>query len=77
MLLPSIDARNRPQATIFCDKGSFRNAPGDKAYLAVSMDRFAARPAPIQVSFVGYAGTMGAPYYDHIVTDATAAPTTE
>ena len=38
---------------------------------------FAARPAPLQVNFVGYAGTMGAPYYDYIVTDETTTPASE
>jgi len=38
---------------------------------------FAARPAPIQINFVGYAGTLGAAYYDYIVTDATTTPESE
>ncbi|HEY1459296.1 MAG TPA: tetratricopeptide repeat protein [Casimicrobiaceae bacterium] len=35
---------------------------------------FAARPAPIQVNYVGYAGTMGAAYFDYIISDAFATP---
>lgn len=35
---------------------------------------FAARPAPIQTNYVGYAGTMGAAYFDYIVSDAFATP---
>jgi predicted O-linked N-acetylglucosamine transferase (SPINDLY family) len=29
----------------------------------------ARRPAPIQVNFLGYPGTMGAPYYDYLIAD--------
>jgi predicted O-linked N-acetylglucosamine transferase (SPINDLY family) len=32
---------------------------------------FACRPAPIQVNFLGYPGTMGAPYIDYVVGDGT------
>jgi len=32
-------------------------------------DVFASRPAPVQVNFLGYAGTLGARYYDYIITD--------
>jgi protein O-GlcNAc transferase len=35
---------------------------------------FARRPAPIQVNYLGYAGTMGADFYDYIVADATVIP---
>jgi protein O-GlcNAc transferase len=35
---------------------------------------FARRPAPIQVNYLGYAGTMGAEAYDYIVADATVIP---
>ena len=35
---------------------------------------FGRRPAPIQVNYLGYAGTMGADYYDYIVADATVIP---
>jgi protein O-GlcNAc transferase len=35
---------------------------------------FARRPAPIQVNYLGYAGTMGADFYDYIVADATIIP---
>jgi protein O-GlcNAc transferase len=34
----------------------------------------ASRPAPIQVNYLGYAGTMGAPYYDYILADSTIIP---
>ena len=34
----------------------------------------ARRAAPIQVSYLGYPGTMGAPYMDYILADATVIP---
>ncbi|MEZ0262853.1 MAG: tetratricopeptide repeat protein [Alphaproteobacteria bacterium] len=35
---------------------------------------FARRPAPVQVNFVGYPGTMGAPYIDYIIGDDVVTP---
>ncbi len=35
---------------------------------------FAQRFAPIQVNYLGYAGTLGADYYDYIVVDRTVIP---
>jgi protein O-GlcNAc transferase len=35
---------------------------------------FARRPAPIQVNYLGYAGTMGADFYDYIIADETVLP---
>jgi len=35
---------------------------------------FAYRPAPIQVNYLGYPGTMGAEFIDYIITDKTVAP---
>jgi predicted O-linked N-acetylglucosamine transferase (SPINDLY family) len=32
------------------------------------------RPAPIQVNYLGYPGTMGAPFIDYIVTDPVVTP---
>ncbi|HKE42406.1 MAG TPA: tetratricopeptide repeat protein [Casimicrobiaceae bacterium] len=37
-------------------------------------DLFAARPAPVQVNFLGYAGTLGGSYYDFIITDDYTTP---
>ena len=37
----------------------------------------ARRPAPVQVNFLGYPGTMGADYYDYVVADATVIPESE
>ena len=35
---------------------------------------FAQRAAPIQVNYLGYAGTMGAEYFDYILADRTIIP---
>jgi predicted O-linked N-acetylglucosamine transferase (SPINDLY family) len=35
---------------------------------------FAHRPAPIQASYLGYPGTMGAPYIDYILADRIVIP---
>ena len=35
---------------------------------------FALRPAPIQVSYLGFPGTSGAEFYDYILTDRTVTP---
>src|SRR3984957_16813784 len=35
---------------------------------------FARRPAPVQVSYLGYPGTMGADYIDYIIADPTLVP---
>lgn len=37
----------------------------------------ALRPAPLQISYLGYPGTMGAPFIDHLVADATLIPDDE
>jgi protein O-GlcNAc transferase len=38
---------------------------------------FARRPAPVQLNFPGFAGTMGADYYDYIVADETVVPSSD
>jgi len=38
---------------------------------------FARRPAPVQVNYLGFPGTMGAPYLDAIVADAHTIPAGE
>ncbi|MEP6678381.1 MAG: hypothetical protein ABJB78_03720 [Betaproteobacteria bacterium] len=35
---------------------------------------FAHRPAPLQINFLGYTGTLGSPHYDAIVGDAYCIP---
>jgi predicted O-linked N-acetylglucosamine transferase (SPINDLY family) len=38
------------------------------------LNTFARRPAPIQVNYLGYAGTLGADYYDYILADRIVVP---
>jgi len=35
---------------------------------------FALRPAPVQVNYLGFPGTMGAPYIDYMIADRTLIP---
>ena len=35
---------------------------------------FARRAAPLQATYLGYPGTMGAPYFDYIIADPTVVP---
>lgn len=37
-------------------------------------DVFAYRPAPVQVNYLGYPGTMGTPYHDYILADKHIIP---
>ena len=37
-------------------------------------DIFARRPAPVQVTYLGYPGTMGAPYMDYLLADDFVIP---
>lgn len=41
------------------------------------MGVFAHRPAPLQVNYLGFPGTLGAPYIDYIVADRTVVPEDE
>ena len=41
------------------------------------MGVFAQRPAPLQVNYLGFPGTLGAPYIDYIIADATVIPPDE
>lgn len=40
-------------------------------------DVFAARPAQIQINYLGYAGTLGASYYEYAISDTIATPAAE
>jgi predicted O-linked N-acetylglucosamine transferase (SPINDLY family)/4-hydroxybenzoate polyprenyltransferase len=35
---------------------------------------FASRPAPIQVNYLGYPGTLGTDFFDYVIADATVLP---
>ena len=41
------------------------------------MGVFAHRPAPLQVNYLGFPGTLGAPYIDYIIADRTVIPAGE
>ncbi len=41
------------------------------------MGVFAHRPAPVQVNYLGFPATLGAPYIDYILADATVIPEDE
>jgi protein O-GlcNAc transferase len=54
--------------------------------IAVDMNMFtnhgrplilARRPAPVQVSYLGFPGTTGAPYFDYLIADRMTIPTTD
>src|SRR3569623_1513071 len=38
------------------------------------MDVFAQRAAPLQVNYLGFPGTLGAPYIDYIIADEVVIP---
>ena len=38
---------------------------------------FALRPAPLQIGFMGYCGTMGSTHYDYLIADETVLPRDE
>ena len=38
---------------------------------------FSHRVAPIQIGYLGYLGTMGAPYYDYLIADQTIIPASQ
>jgi len=72
-----IDARGRSEADIAHTlKGMDIDIAVDlKGYTKDNRSRiFAFRPAPIQVSYLGYPGTMGAPYIDYILADRIVIP---
>ena len=48
------------------------DAMGHTAYARTKV--FALRPAPIQVNYLAFAGTMGAPYIDYLIADETVIP---
>jgi predicted O-linked N-acetylglucosamine transferase (SPINDLY family) len=72
-----VDVRGRSEADIArALKGLEIDIAVDlKGYTKDNRSRiFAFRPAPIQVSYLGYPGTMGAPYIDYILADNIVIP---
>ncbi|MEM9398393.1 MAG: tetratricopeptide repeat protein [Pseudomonadota bacterium] len=68
------------------DKEIAQQARADGIHVAVDLKGFTAnartavfayRAAPVQISYLGYPGTMGAPYMDYIVADRTVIPEEE
>jgi predicted O-linked N-acetylglucosamine transferase (SPINDLY family) len=60
-----------------------RRMAADRVHIAVDMkgycgggrpEIFALRPAPVQVSFLGYPGSMGASFIDYLIADRRVAP---
>jgi protein O-GlcNAc transferase len=60
-----------------------RRIRGDHVQVLIDLNGYTAhakseilalKPAPVQVSWLGYLGTMGAPWYDYVLTDRFAAP---
>lgn len=70
-------------SSLLCNGKAADRIYSDQIHILVNMNGytkgarneiFALRPAPIQVMWLGYPGTSGAPYMDYIVTDATTSP---
>lgn len=77
------------EAPVFCDASSWSaerlvsQIVSDGIHILVNLNGytrgarnevFAARPAPIQMSFMGFAGTLGAEWCDYLLADKTAVP---
>ena len=77
------------EAPFFCDAGNWsverlvNQIVEDGIHVLVNLNGytrgarneiFAARPAPIQMSFMGFAGTLGAEWCDYLLADETAVP---
>lgn len=85
----SYRARIEKEAPVFRDVSSWtperliKQISNDGIHILVNLNGytrgarneiFAARPAPIQMSFMGFAGTLGAEWCDYILADTTAIP---
>jgi predicted O-linked N-acetylglucosamine transferase (SPINDLY family) len=77
------------EAPVFCDASAWSaerlvsQIVNDGIHILVNLNGytrgarnevFAARPAPIQMSFMGFAGTLGAEWCDYLLADKTAVP---
>lgn len=70
-------------STMNCNGKAADRIHGDGIHILVNMNGytkgarneiFALRPAPIQVMWLGYPGTSGAPFIDYIITDKMTSP---
>ncbi|NJM34251.1 MAG: tetratricopeptide repeat protein [Rhodomicrobium sp.] len=70
-----IDALSHGDAARRIDRDGIDILIDLKGYTAgARTEILAARPAPIQVNYLGYPSTMGAPFIDYIIADAFVAP---
>jgi protein O-GlcNAc transferase len=72
-----LDGVDRPDAEIaaWMREREIDIAVDLKGYTAFSRPGiFAHRPAPVQVSYLGYPGTMGAPFMDYLIADRRVIP---
>ncbi len=75
-----LDARNKSDADVvaWLREREVDIAIDLKGYTAYSRPGiFARRPAPVQVSYLGYPGTMAAPFIDYIIADPLVIPDAE
>lgn len=70
-------------STVTCNGKAADRIYADGVHILVNMNGytkgarneiFALRPAPIQVMWLGYPGTSGAPFIDYIITDKVTSP---
>lgn len=67
--------RNSPDQTVeIMRKLSIDIAVDLNGYTRARRDILVQRPAPVQVSFLGYPGTMGASWIDYIIADSFVVP---
>ena len=73
--IASLSDREAAQAVAAEDVDILVNVNG--YFGGMRMNLFATRPAPIQVNYLGFPGTLGANYMDYIIADATVIPAIE
>jgi predicted O-linked N-acetylglucosamine transferase (SPINDLY family) len=76
-LVPIRDLDDDAAATRVCDLGVDVLVNLNGYFGQHRMDLFGRRPAPVQVNFLGFPGTLGAPYLDYILADSTVIPEAE
>ena len=73
-LIPIASLGSRNAAQCVADHGIDILVNLNGYYGLSRMDVFALRPAPIQVNYLGFPGTLGAEYIDYIVADRSVIP---